>query len=41
MGDLTWAEVDAVGKGVRVAWAAFARTGDPGPLPAPLTALPR
>ncbi|MGW1789357.1 carboxylesterase family protein [Streptomyces tubercidicus] len=41
LGDLTWAEVDAVGKGVRAAWASFARTGDPGPLPAPLTPLPR
>ncbi|MFB7596365.1 carboxylesterase family protein [Streptomyces sp. NPDC056160] len=41
LGRLDWAEVDAVGRGVREAWASFARTGDPGPLPAPLTALAR
>ncbi|OKJ68635.1 carboxylesterase family protein [Streptomyces sp. CB02460] len=40
LGDLDREEVDAVGRGVRAAWASFARTGDPGPLPAPLTALP-
>lgn len=41
LGGLNRAQVDAVGNGVRAAWASFARTGDPGPLPAPLTALPR
>lgn len=41
LGDLTWAEVDAAGRRVRAAWASFARTGDPGALPAPLVALPR
>ncbi|MFE6972855.1 carboxylesterase family protein [Streptomyces sp. NPDC057682] len=39
LGSLSWAEVDAVGRGVRAAWASFARTGDPGPLPAPLVPL--
>lgn len=39
LGDLNWAEVAALGNGVRAAWASFARTGAPGPLPAPLTAL--
>ncbi|MGW2652560.1 carboxylesterase family protein [Streptomyces sp. NPDC001478] len=39
LGTLSWPEVDAVGRRVRAAWAAFARTGDPGPLPAPLVAL--
>ncbi|MGW1320273.1 hypothetical protein [Streptomyces sp. NPDC002426] len=41
LGDLGWSEVDAVGRGMRAAWAAFARTGGPGPLPALLVALPR
>lgn len=40
LGTLPWAEVDAVGRGVRAAWASFARTGDPGALTAPLVALP-
>ncbi|WP_330310721.1 carboxylesterase family protein [Streptomyces sp. NBC_00523] len=41
LGGLGRAEVDAVGRGMRAAWAAFARTGDPGPLPAPLAAPSR
>ncbi|MYY07074.1 MULTISPECIES: carboxylesterase family protein [unclassified Streptomyces] len=41
LGTLPWAEVDAAGRGVRAAWAAFARTGDPGALTAPLVAVPR
>ncbi|MER5439441.1 carboxylesterase family protein [Streptomyces sp. NPDC002790] len=39
LGDLTWPEVDRFGREVRGAWAAFARTGDPGALPAPMTGL--
>ncbi|MFI5659868.1 carboxylesterase family protein [Streptomyces sp. NPDC051684] len=41
LGDLDWSEVDRFGREVRRAWAAFARTGDPGALPAPMTALDR
>jgi para-nitrobenzyl esterase len=40
LGDADWAEVDALGRAVRAVWASFARTGDPGPLPAPLVPLP-
>ncbi|WP_217161543.1 carboxylesterase family protein [Streptomyces sp. AC512_CC834] len=36
LGREPWAEVDALGKAVRAAWIAFARTGTPGPTPAPL-----
>ncbi|MFJ9180141.1 carboxylesterase family protein [Streptomyces sp. NPDC102360] len=41
LGDLDWSEVDGFGREVRTAWATFARTGDPGVLPAPMTALDR
>ncbi|MEU6481027.1 carboxylesterase family protein [Streptomyces sp. NPDC047017] len=39
LGDLDWAQVDAVGRRMRAAWAAFARDGAAGPLPTPLVAL--
>ncbi|MFJ4439359.1 carboxylesterase family protein [Streptomyces sp. NPDC088923] len=38
LGDLSWQEVDAFGRRVRSAWAAFAREGNPGPMPAPMVA---
>ncbi|MFF6995835.1 carboxylesterase family protein [Streptomyces sp. NPDC008313] len=37
LGTEPWAEVDALGRAVRAAWIAFARTGTPGPTPAPLS----
>ncbi|MFF3494433.1 carboxylesterase family protein [Streptomyces sp. NPDC002795] len=39
LGNLAWPDVDRLGRRVRAAWASFARTGDPGPLPAPLVAI--
>ncbi|MFF9349718.1 carboxylesterase family protein [Streptomyces sp. NPDC014734] len=36
LGDTPWEEVDELGRTVRAAWAAFARTGHPGPVPPPL-----
>ncbi|MGX9225601.1 hypothetical protein ACWV95_03305 [Streptomyces albus] len=40
LGDTPWEETDRLGVAVRAAWASFARTGDPGPLPDPLTTVP-
>ncbi|MFB8749113.1 hypothetical protein [Streptomyces parvulus] len=39
LGDARWAEVDAIGRQVRGTWATFAHGRNPGPMPAPLTAL--
>lgn len=36
LGDLVREEVEAFGRAVRACWLSFARTGDPGTLPAPL-----
>lgn len=36
LGDLPWEDVAALGTAVRAVWISFARTGDPGPGPAPL-----
>ncbi|WP_327673356.1 MULTISPECIES: carboxylesterase family protein [unclassified Streptomyces] len=41
LGNLDWPDVDRLGRRVRAAWASFARTGDPGPLPAPLVTVGR
>jgi para-nitrobenzyl esterase len=40
LGDADRAEVDALGRAVRAVWACFARTGEPGPMPAPLVPVP-
>ncbi|MFF9558623.1 carboxylesterase family protein [Streptomyces albus] len=40
LGDTPWEETDRLGAAVRAAWASFARTGDPGPLPDLLTTVP-
>ncbi|MER5629048.1 carboxylesterase family protein [Streptomyces nitrosporeus] len=36
LGSASWDEVDTLGRAVRAVWTAFARTGTPGPAPAPL-----
>ncbi|MEU6990258.1 carboxylesterase family protein [Streptomyces sp. NPDC046465] len=40
LGDTPWEETDRLGKAVRATWVAFARTGVPGALPAPLVEVP-
>ncbi|MFF1379980.1 carboxylesterase family protein [Streptomyces sp. NPDC058308] len=40
LGDTPWEETDRFGRALRAAWVAFARTGEPGALPAPLVDVP-
>lgn len=36
LGDTAWEDVETIGATLRTAWTGFARTGAPGPVPAPL-----
>ncbi|UNS95480.1 carboxylesterase family protein [Streptomyces tubbatahanensis] len=39
LGETAWGDIDSLGRAVRACWLAFARTGDPGALPAPLVSV--
>ncbi|WP_369207500.1 carboxylesterase family protein, partial [Streptomyces sp. PU-14G] len=39
LGETAWEDVESLGRAVRARWLAFARTGDPGALPAPLVSV--